>query len=283
MERKLRLFVCLLVGCVPAGAQGAASGVITACVGKIGGFTRIVTATKDCDARLERVVQFNQSGVAGPIGPQGPQGPQGPAGPQGASSPVLVRTIVVPASADSATNGQRLLDAIALAASVATATQPYLIQLDAGTYDVGMGAVIVPYISLRGAGSISTTVTSNSITLLFQNPGIVGATFSVSEMTVNGVLRTIAAQSVRNAVLDRLHLTGAGVEMEAVIPNASVSLLNSVVESYVLFSNNSRDPGIRFRIVGSQVNQFSTNVTPSSQGCFASFNADLVPYSPNCQ
>ena len=68
--------------------------IITACVAKATGLSRIVAKPNDCIAELERVVRWNREGpqgvpgpqgVAGPAGVAGPTGPTGPAGPAGAA------------------------------------------------------------------------------------------------------------------------------------------------------------------------------------------------------
>jgi hypothetical protein len=66
-----------------AQAAPATSTVISACVGKFGGFTRIVAKTTECDKLLETPLQWNQQGIQGATGPQGLPGIQGPQGLQG--------------------------------------------------------------------------------------------------------------------------------------------------------------------------------------------------------
>ena len=50
-----------------------------------------------------------------------------------------------------------------------------------------------------------------------------------------------------------------------------------------LIYNNSRDPSDRFRIVGTQMDTAQTAMVPGTMGCFASYNANLIPYSATCQ
>ena len=82
-----------------ATSQTAPPAVITSCVSKLSGVSRIVASPAACHAGVETVVQWNQQGPQGAQGEPGKQGPQGnpgnagqqgqqgPAGPQGVLSP----------------------------------------------------------------------------------------------------------------------------------------------------------------------------------------------------
>lgn len=153
------------------------SQIITACVAKQTGFTRVVADKRDCLRKFEVAVQWNQTGPAGPQGPagapglngapglpgapgpagvQGPSGPQGPQGPAGMSLPNVV---IVPATGPGAANGQALLDVLQSAPAInATAARPVVIQLDAGIYTLPYGPAFPAYVSLRGQGQDLTTV-----------------------------------------------------------------------------------------------------------------------------
>ena len=94
---------------LPLAAQTAAPAVITSCVSKLSGVSRIVAAASACNASTENVVVWNQQGPAGPQGLQGPMGlmgapgAQGPAGPAGATGPAGPQGPVGAAGAKGAT------------------------------------------------------------------------------------------------------------------------------------------------------------------------------------
>ncbi len=88
----LSLVSGLLALAMPTADLHAQSTVITSCVSRLTGVSRIVAAPSACNANVENVVMWNQQGPAGPagapgtpgtpgaIGPAGPTGPQGPPG-----------------------------------------------------------------------------------------------------------------------------------------------------------------------------------------------------------
>ena len=274
-------------------AQAApASNVITACVAKIDGFTRIVSSPSACVTRFENVVQFNAQGPAGaagsqgPAGPAGPTGAQGPAGPPGSSNnePFLAHTLLVTAGGTAAQNGQLLANTLNAAGSVASVANPYVVELDAGTFDLtGIYPTIQPGISLEGQGMGSTFVTSDANTLYFaDSTGKPGPySFGVSAMTVTGE-EAISTQNVGTAVLEGLHVIGR-IDFYATSNTASVLLSHSIVNGPVAFDNNSHSATQRFRIVGTQVDSIAAPTVAGTQGCFASYNANLVAYSATCQ
>lgn len=69
----------------PLAAQTTSPTVITSCVSRLTGVTRIVAAPSACNANVENVVQWNQQGPASAPGPAGAQGAAGRAGPVGAT------------------------------------------------------------------------------------------------------------------------------------------------------------------------------------------------------
>lgn len=75
----------LILG-APAPAAAQTTGVIYACVGRLAGVVRIVSASDTC-LPTERRVQWSVEGPRGPAGPAGPAGPTGAAGPMGPAGP----------------------------------------------------------------------------------------------------------------------------------------------------------------------------------------------------
>ncbi len=66
-----------------AAGQTTSTTVITSCVSKLSGVSRIVASPTSCNVAVENVVQWNQQGQLGPKGDQGSQGPKGDQGAQG--------------------------------------------------------------------------------------------------------------------------------------------------------------------------------------------------------
>src|SRR5918994_356947 len=181
----------LVVGLIlaTAGAVTAQStGVITGCVQKQTGALRISTSGS-CDSRTETVLTWNAQGPQGPQGEQGPQGPQGeqgPQGPQGEQGPdggdagtldgrdsadfaaAYERTVVVSPTGTDIENGTALKNALA-GITDASATKPYLLYIEPGTYDLGTfggGNLptirMKPHVDIQGAGELQTLITSKS-------------------------------------------------------------------------------------------------------------------------
>ena len=107
-------------------------------------------------------------GATGPQGPKGdtgapgPQGLQGPAGPQGPQGPAAnyANVIVVAKSGGDFANP---LDAVASITN-ATETNPWVIQVMPGVYDLGGGALVLkPYVHLRGMGAASSKIVGNVV------------------------------------------------------------------------------------------------------------------------
>ncbi len=107
----------------------------------------------------------------------------------------LGHTVYVPATNSATANGQALMTAVASIKS-ASANNPYVIKLDAGTYSVPSSIVLLPYISLKGAGmtsTILTTTSSSTYTVLFFQDQILPtykqalSNETVSDMTIVGI------------------------------------------------------------------------------------------------
>jgi hypothetical protein len=92
------------------------------------------------------------------VGPRGPRGLPGPKGDKG--DPTYKRTIVVSPVGTNAQNGAALLAAVASVNP--TATSPYLITIEPGTYDLGSHTLgLKAFLDVEGSG-LNTHVTSAS-------------------------------------------------------------------------------------------------------------------------
>ena len=158
-----------------------------------------------------------------------------------------------------------------------------MIQLDAGYYDVGAGLYVSPYISFKGAGMYSTFVTSSDTAFYLRAPSdTVGAVFSIADMSIAATNRSIASASIDHVLLDHLYIT-APVNIGSILAAPSFLLSNSIVHAQLYLSSVYASPGSRFAVVGSEVDSFNPNSIAAYQACFASYNANLVPYSTSCQ
>ena len=295
-------------GFVPVcGAQSSAPVVITSCVSKVYGTSRIVSAPSGCQTQYETVVQWNQAGAkgaagavgpAGPVGPRGEAGPAGPAGAKGATGPAgptgptgpqgvpgpsgisfLKNFHIVPveASGTAVENGKAFAAALTKIGSSATLQQPYLIVLDAGSFTLGEGfPAIPPYVSLRGAGMYSTEVEG---TLTFSGPVGQAMPFTLSDLTIQTANTAISAVDVGSVLIENVS-TNAFVMLENNFGNANVMIRNSIFGYGAGLSSTTNS--VHFTLVGSQVSSFGA---AGSAGllCLASYNSNFVPYSTTCQ
>jgi hypothetical protein len=102
------------------------------------------------------------TGATGPEGPAGPQGPQGPQGVQGPPGAPLARTVLVSPVGTSTENGTALLAALAGIAT-ASATNPWLLKIEPGIYDLGaLSLALKPYVDVEGSGERATTIRGNN-------------------------------------------------------------------------------------------------------------------------
>lgn len=93
----------------------------------------------------------------------GPAGPAGPPGPQGPSGVTYTRTILVsPSAGASATdNGTKLLNAVN-SITDASASNPYLVKIEPGVYDLGSGTLnMKPHVDVQGSGWATTTIATD--------------------------------------------------------------------------------------------------------------------------
>jgi len=100
--------------------------------------------------------QQGQIGLTGPVGPEGPQGPQGVKGDTGATGPAAhyANVIVV------AKSGGDFTDPVAAVNSIsdASASNPYLIKIMPGTYEIGSNITMKNHVSIEGSGQETTYI-----------------------------------------------------------------------------------------------------------------------------
>jgi hypothetical protein len=162
------------------------------------------------------------TGPAGPQGPKGDSGPAGPQGPKGDSGLNLLRTIVVSPKGSASENGAALLAAMRIIAEAnPSATNPWLLKLEPGNYDLGNNALILqPYVDLDGSGEDTTTVSST----------VVNATSALTQGTL-----MMAANSEARFV--KIANTGTGNFNAAVYAGSNVT--NATINHLTASASNS--------------------------------------------
>ena len=99
------------------------------------------------------------TGASGPAGPIGPQGATGNSGPQGPSGLTYVRTVLVSPVGSASQNGAVLVTAIS-GISGASASNPYLVHIEPGKYDIGTALLFQPsFVDIEGSGAGVTKIT----------------------------------------------------------------------------------------------------------------------------
>ena len=139
-------------------------------------------------------------GAAGRRGPAGVAGPAGPAGAAGAavlsasSASPLLRTIVVSPSGVGAAGDGALLAAAVAGISGADATNPYLVSLEPGVYDLGSTPLHLPaYVDLQGSGQDVTTISGEGQLALATAAGTEVRGLTVSDANATGAAEAIDA------------------------------------------------------------------------------------------
>jgi hypothetical protein len=170
--------------------------------------------------------------------------------------------------ADSHQNGAELLD-IVKNIKDASATNPYMIHLGAGTYTLPSSMTLLPYISIKGAGIASTILTpqnSSFVTTLFLqdqiSPTYVQAPSneSVSNMTIVGIQPLSATVNGFLAIDHVQLLTTANLQSEIDLLTAGSHFLvtDSLLGTLELDS------------------MLVTSSTPSAVSSFLSSQVDLI-------
>ena len=295
------LFLCplpLLAAAATAGAQTTpAPTVITSCVSKLSGVSRIVATPAACHAGVEIVVQWNQQGPQGLQGSKGDPGPQGANGTAGATGPAgmaLPHVIIVPATADPDANGQALYTAIHNI-SGASLSQPYLIQLDAGTFTAPSNYIIPAYVSLRGQGAASTIINGYYSLYVAENAATAA---SISDLTLGGATDLVffsqgsSTLTIHGVVANyEVYIASNGGAVTARVYDSVFNLLQLsgnglVTRVYDSVVSTVFDGGVGTltgAFVGSEINDFVTQQFSTNLTCAASYHANGTPYTNTCQ
>jgi len=145
-----------------------------------------------------------------------------------AQTPPYARTVVVVSGGSPISNGTSLLSALT-AISTASASNPWLLKIEPGVYDLGTSQLIAKaYVDIEGSGRDATTITSAA-----QGNGGPGATVLVN----SGILAEMRDLTIKNTsagagrgiylVSNDFRLTRASVEVDTVDGSIAVEIVNS--------------------------------------------------------
>lgn len=199
-------------------------------------------------------------GTPGSTGPQGPTGAQGPAGPQGpaGAAPHYTNVVVV------AKSGGDFSDPIAAINSItdASGTNPYLVKIMPGVYDLGAGTLVMKeYVDVEGAGENATVLTSS----------VSGGFFPVTA-TVSGANNS----ELRLLTVTNTALSGLGV---------AISNLNSSPKLTHLTAAVSGSPAYASAILNDHssptMNDVTASVTGATSDMYAVYNTESSPIMTN--
>jgi hypothetical protein len=134
----------------------------------------LITVAAVAGPALARTVQSHAAKAkatrkVGPRGPRGPRGrrgrrgapgPTGPAGANGATAASsFLRTIVVSPSTPTPTGNGAVLASALAAITGSAVTNPYLVWIEPGVYDLGTTQLTIPsYVDVQGSGQDTTTI-----------------------------------------------------------------------------------------------------------------------------
>lgn len=145
-----------------------------------------------------------ETGATGPQGPTGVTGPQGPAGPQGpvGPSPHYANVIIVATSGGDFTDPVQAMESI----TNASATNPYLIKIMPGIYDLGVTTILAKgYVDIEGSGKNVTKLIS---------------TYTPGTYTLRSLIRyeNVEKSELRNISLEITSSTATGSDYLYILP-----------------------------------------------------------------
>lgn len=143
-------------------------------------------------------------------------------------TPPYARTVIVVSGSSPSSNGTNLLAALA-AITTASASNPWLLRIEPGIYDLGASQLVAKaYVDIEGSGRDATTITSSA-----QGNGGPGATVLVysgtqAEMRDLTVKNTSAGMGRGLYVLsDDFRLTRVDIDVDTVDQSVAVEVVNS--------------------------------------------------------
>jgi hypothetical protein len=147
---------------------------------------------------------------------------------------IYVKTVLVSPVGTAQQNGTALLNALA-GITTASSTNPYLLKIEPGTYDIGANSLVMkPYVDIEGSGENTTTITS---------------VISSSSSTPKGTVQGDNYAEIRFLTVEN---TGNGAGTAAIYnTGASPSILNVTAisrngaNSHGIYNDNYSSPRIR--------------------------------------
>ncbi len=200
------------------------------------------------------------TGAAGATGPAGATGSTGPSGPQGATGPTgadgqqgvagatgatgaFVSTFVVSPGANAGASGSALLAAATAACAAATASQPYLLKIEPGIYDLGSSALVLcPNVDVEGSGEDVTNITSSGNQTVYENSsstsvGEVRSLTITNTFDAGAFLRGTASWCFRNVTVSA-PLTGISGYGQGIVDHVTVGLTNPLGQGLTIKSGS---------------------------------------------
>ena len=213
----------------------------------------LITVAAVAGPALARTVQSHAAkakatrkvGPRGPRGRRGRRGARGPTGPAGANGATaassFLRTIVVsPSTPTPAGNGAVLASALA-AITGSAVTNPYLVWIEPGVYDLGTTQLTIPsYVDVQGSGQDTTTIEGEGpVTILAASATEVraltvtdtNATGSAEAIATSGGLRDVTATASGTSAATAVLANGPTMPIVDVTASATTALSNSFVNA----------------------------------------------------
>jgi hypothetical protein len=140
------------------------------------------------------------------------------------AQPPYVRTVVVRPVGSATANGTALLNALA-GITTASATNPWLLKIEPGIYDVGAGSLVMkPFVDVEGSGETATRITGT---------GHAANNIGTVQAVTNSELRFVTVESVGGAFAKAVYVSNAQPRISHVTVLASAA----TTESQGLFSD----------------------------------------------
>jgi hypothetical protein len=173
------------------------------------------------------------------------------------AEPRYLRTVVVRPVGSNAQNGAALLAALS-GITTASSTNPWLIKVEPGIYDVGPTSLLMkPFVDIEGSGEAVTRITGTG-----QASNVVGTVHAVT----NTELRHITVESRGgDAYAKALFVDGGSPR----ITNVTCVAFGATVESQGFFAQNNATPTVR------HLN--STGIAAGSANSFGVINLGAAP------
>ena len=217
----------------------------------------------------------------GPMGPQSPQGIQGMRGIQGPKGdkgdPTYKRTILVSPVGSDVQNGDALINAYA-SVTDASASNPYLVKLEPGTYDIGARSLqLHSFVDLEGSGATITTLSSQGAATLLAAQGAAVRDLGVLNQAPASIS---GAAAIKNGGFSSFLLEDVGANaIGASIPIALAVTNGSIVaKRSSFFATVTSGPAYGVLVTGGGVGRFDSSTARGASN--SGFGYGLAAFLP---